>query len=108
MLRKDPFSFSLEGKRNTADNKVELYRDFLWKINFSNALYVDAELEFKKPYKVYIGGGNNSMLVKSLMKRRYWWVIVDKLTDDVNFVWTQLKVRSVYKSQTKSSKVVEV
>lgn len=44
MMRKDHFTFGLEGKRNTADNKIELYRDFLWKINFSCGLYVEAEL----------------------------------------------------------------
>ena len=99
MLKKDPFTFSLEGKRNTSENKIELYRDFLWKINFSSGLYVDAELELKKSFKVFVGGGNNSVLVKSLMKRRFWWVIVDKLTDDVNFVWTQLKNQNIYKLQ---------
>lgn len=53
----------------------------------------------KKPYKIYVGGGNNSMLIKSLMKRRFWWVLVDKITEDVNFVWTQLKVASMFEKQ---------
>jgi hypothetical protein len=31
------------------------------------------------------------MLIKSLIKRRFWWTIVDKPTEDVNFIWNQLK-----------------
>lgn len=33
------------------------------------------------------------------MKRRFWWNIVDKISDDVNFVWTQLKVPNIFKAQ---------
>lgn len=61
----------------------------------------------KKPFKVYVGGGNNSILIKSLMKRRFWWVIVDKMADDVNFTWTQLKVQGVYKLQAQSNKELQ-
>jgi tubulin--tyrosine ligase len=41
---------------------------------------------------MYLGRGNNCMLVRGLMKRRFWWTIVDRLTEEVNFVWTQLKL----------------
>ena len=99
MSRKDHFVFSMEDKRGQGENKVEIYRDFLWKVNFSNGLYVDGEVELKKPYKVYVGNGNNSSLIKILMKRKFWWVLVDKITNDVNFVWTQLKVASVFANQ---------
>ena len=71
----------------------------MWKINFSNGVYLDPELNLKKPYKVYIGGGNNSLLIKSLFKRRFWWTIVDSISDDTNFIWTQLKVPSVFRIQ---------
>lgn len=39
------------------------------------------------------------MLIKTLFKRRdNWWVITDKI-DEANFVWTQIKVSSVFSSQ---------
>lgn len=36
------------------------------------------------------------------MRRRYWWQVVDKVTDDTNFIWTQLKIAEVFKNQLKS------
>jgi len=33
------------------------------------------------------------------MRRRFWWQITDKITDDTNFVWTQLKVSDFFKTQ---------
>lgn len=77
-------------------DKVGLYRDFLWKVNYSNGLLVEAQ---DKQYKMFLGKGNNSLLIKGLMKRRFWWTIVDKVTDDVNFVWTQLKVPGYFEHQ---------
>ena len=41
MTRKDYFVFGMSEKNtNEPENKIELYRDFLWKINYSNSLYV--------------------------------------------------------------------
>ncbi len=37
------------------------------------------------------------------MRRRFWWQLVDKLSDDVNFVWTQLKVSDYFKKQPKKN-----
>lgn len=48
---------------------------------------------------MYVGRGNNCQLIRGLLKRRFWWTFVDKLTDDVNFVWTQLKVPEFYDRQ---------
>jgi hypothetical protein len=46
----------------------------------------------------YVGPGNNAMLVRSLMKRRIWWEeVADYRT--ANFVWTQLKIPSIYEGQ---------
>jgi hypothetical protein len=59
--------------------KLKSYIDFLFKVNYSNSIYVDLALvkldeAYKlRKYKVYIGRGNNSLLVKSLIKRRFWW-----------------------------------
>jgi len=35
------------------------------------------------------------------MRRRFWWQLVDKISPDVNFVWTQLKINDFVKSQKK-------
>lgn len=46
--KKDYFVFGLSDRTapestfyNYIDNRVELYRDFLWKINFSNGLFIE-------------------------------------------------------------------
>lgn len=45
-LRKDYFVFGMGDRANTESNlyvyadKIEYFRDMLWKINFSNGLYV--------------------------------------------------------------------
>ena len=59
----------------------------------NGALYLRNE----NKYKIWIGPGNNWMLIKSLIKRRYWWLIAqERNLDEVNFVWTQLKVNSIF------------
>jgi hypothetical protein len=74
--------------------KIISYVDFLWKVNYANALFVKSTPE-DTVYKAYIGPGNNSNLVKGILKRRFWWTIVDK-PEDTNFVWTQLKINSIF------------
>lgn len=60
--------------------KLKSYLDFLFKINFSNHIYVSLDLHDDAAnsikYKAYIGKGNNSLLIKGLLKRRFWWEIV--------------------------------
>lgn len=51
-----------------------MYRDMLWKVNYSNGLYVLTPDNIKNPYKFYVGEGNNSNLIRGIMKRRFWWV----------------------------------
>ena len=48
------------------------YKDFIWKVAFSNGLLHHAIPEDTK-VKVFVGKGNNSQLVRSLIKRRGWW-----------------------------------
>ena len=50
-------------------------------------------------YKVFVGQGNNSMLIRGIVRRRPWWQILDKFSDEVNFVWTQLKVNEFFTFQ---------
>jgi hypothetical protein len=46
-----------------------------------------------------VGFGNNSAIIKGILRRRFWWQIVDKVTEDTNFVWTQLKISDFLKKQ---------
>ena len=57
-----------------------MFRDFLWKLNYSNSLYVLTPENINNPnncYKVYVGPGNNSNLIKGIIKRRFWWNITN-------------------------------
>ena len=78
----------------------------LWKINFSNRLYVLTPKTIISPYKAYVGGGNNSRLIKGIVKRRYWWVLVEKsYSNEANLLWTQLKVNDFFQKQNKGVKL---
>ena len=56
------------------EKKITSYIMFLYKINFSNSIYVDLNLSNTgKIYKMKIGPGNNGRLIKSLIKRRFWF-----------------------------------
>ena len=39
------------------------------------------------------------MLIRGIARRRPWWQIVDKVSEDVNLVWTQLKVNQYFSFQ---------
>lgn len=85
--------------------KLKNFLDFLFKINFSNNIYVPLdiakteEIGFSK-YKVFIGKGNNSLLVKSLIKRRFWWEIIETPElGDMHFYWSQNIVDKVHDCQ---------
>lgn len=83
----------------------------LWKVNFSNGLYVETPETINNNYKAYIGPGNNYYLVKGVLKRRFWWTIVEKSDgvsanlEEFNFVWTQLKQNCYFKQQKDCDKV---
>lgn len=47
-----------------------------------------------------MGGGNNSNLIKGLMKRRPWFQLTEK-AQDAQFVWTQIKIPSIFANQPK-------
>ena len=53
-------------------------------------------------YRAFIGFGNNSNLIKSILKRRYWWTIVDK-SEGCHFVWSQLKINTIFRESQSSS-----
>ena len=74
------------------------YRDFMWKVGYSNNLVVEPWQQYDVKIKYYVGPGNNSNLIKGIMRRRPWFAITDKI-QDANFVWTQLKEDSIFKKQ---------
>lgn len=89
--------------------KLKSFLDFIFKINYSNQIYVNLEMFSKEEaasqfkYKIHIGKGNNSLLLKSLIKRRFWWEIVDTPLDsaltegkNINFFWSQNIINEVH------------
>ena len=105
--KKDFFVFGMSdtvGKSAEALIKLKFdnYKDFIFRVNFTNGLYVKSKQQYEKPLKVFVGFGNNSALVKGIMRRRFWWQLVDKITEDTNFVWSQLKLAEYIKGQNRS------
>lgn len=81
--------------------RFNLYKDFLFKVNFSNGVYVRSPDDIERQYKFFVGRGNNSAIIKGIMRRRFWWQLADKISPEVNFVWTQLRVNEFVRSQKK-------
>lgn len=75
----------------------------LWKVNYSNCLFVFTPEMVNNPnqgYKFYVGPGNNCNLIKGLFKRRFWWTLTtNKNEEGINFIWTQLKINLFFKQQ---------
>lgn len=83
------------------------YKDFLWKIAFSNRLTFQSPTDCPIKFKAYIGPGNNSLLVKSLIKRRNaWWTFTDRI-DEAHLVWTQIKVNDYFQLQKQHIQIVK-
>lgn len=70
-------------------------------MNYSNALYVVTPESLDVSYRVFVGLGNNSCMIKSILRRRFWWNIVEDKSqiDTCQFVWTQLKINTLFKLQ---------
>lgn len=49
------------------------YRDFIWKVAYSNGHIVQVPDEYDQKIKFYVGPGNNSNLIKGIIKRRTWF-----------------------------------
>ncbi len=80
-----------------------MYRDMLWKVNYSNCLFVftpETINNTNQAYKFYVGPGNNCNLIKGVLKRRFWWTVTaNKNEEGINFMWTQLKINQFFKQQ---------
>jgi hypothetical protein len=57
---------------------MEIYRDFLWKVNYANRLFVGTPVSVENGYRAFVGSGNNSLMVKSILRRRMWWTLVER------------------------------
>ena len=106
--KKDFFVFGMS-ENNTkvseavqVKQKMENYWDFIFRINFTNDLYVCARDE-EKTLKCFVGFGNNAAIIKGVMRRRFWWTITDKI-EEAHFAWTQLKVEDLFKRQRRNIK----
>ena len=91
--------------------KLKSFLDFIFKINYSNQIYIPLQLSNGsiKKYKAYVGNGNNSLLVKSLLKRRFWIELAESIDEEgINFYWTQNTVKKVHLKQkvAKNIKVI--
>ena len=68
--------------------KLKSFLDFIFKINYSNQIYISLQLSNAniRKYKAYVGNGNNSLLIKSLLKRRFWIEFAENIDEDgINF-----------------------
>lgn len=74
------------------------YRDFIWKVAYSNGYIVQIPEEYEQRVKFYVGPGNNSNLIKGIMNRRTWFQLVDK-SQDAQLIWTQIKVNHIFSEQ---------
>ena len=83
------------------------YRDFMWKVAFSNGLLVEPVEVYEGKLKMFIGPGNNSNLIKGIMRRRPWWTVTDK-AQDACFVWTQIKVAQLFGIQRKGERLPQL
>ena len=91
------------------DYKIFTYRELIFLVNFAHKVFdpltlietislAKTQRNSIAKYSYYVGSGNNSMLIRVLMKRRPWWYQVKQI-ENANFVWTQLKIASIHRSQ---------
>lgn len=61
-------SFNPKNYEEEYQKKIKIFMDFLYKVNFSNRVYIDMQLlPIEAPiqkYKIYVGKGNNHLLIK--------------------------------------------
>jgi hypothetical protein len=73
------------------------YRDFLWRVNYSNQIRVPPSEP--RTLKAFLGKGNNSKLIRAVLRKRWWWTVTEEYDRAVNFVWTQIKLEDYYHAQ---------
>lgn len=78
--------------------KILYYKDMIWKNSFNLGLRYTIPKNNNgetASLKYFVGKGNNSKLIKNIMAKRWWWSL-DSKEDNSNFIWTQLKIYSIY------------
>jgi hypothetical protein len=90
--------------------KLKLYLDFLFKVNFSNKIYISMQLkecEQITKYKAYVGWGNNHQIIKYCLKNRFWIELVERMEDsDVCFYWTPWPIQGLHNKQKDRDQVI--
>lgn len=79
------------------ERKLYKYLEFILLVNLSNRVYRDLDSNLPFTPKYYVGFGNNGFIIQSIMKKRGWWQ--EGTREESHFVWTQLKVNSIYPRQ---------
>jgi len=87
----------LKGNPNSVGTRIGLGMDWLFKLNWSNGIFVPAPPE-GTTYRYFLNKYNNSHLIKKMFDRRPWWKETPNPTDScVNLIWTQFPVIEAYR-----------
>ena len=57
-------------------------------------------------YAFYVGPGNNCKLIRAIMRRRPWWFECGD-AEEADFVWTQIKIKSIYEIQDENKHTID-
>lgn len=81
-----------------AKAREQLTKDWAKSLRLSNGVAVDAPTEPFFTYKYYLGRGNNHHLVKACFRARAQWSrLKEEEQPAANLVWTQSKVKALFK-----------
>ena len=83
--------------------KIHSFMQFVNILNYSNNIPIKS-ITLSDKYngqkmKVFVGHGNNRYLILALLKRRFWFEIVNKITSETKFIWTQNSIKDVHSIQ---------
>ncbi|OMJ67729.1 hypothetical protein SteCoe_35034 [Stentor coeruleus] len=76
---------------NESSVKEIIFWNWLGMIKTSNGFEI---YPHRSQFKYYVGKGNNGSLVNHILKSRFWWTRTDCI-EEANFVWTQLKNKTI-------------
>jgi len=97
-----PFKSALRDHSWVSKARQHLVQSFSLSLRLSNGVSLASETH--TPYTYYLGRGNNHNLVKNCLKSRGYWTRVDEDVDleEVNLVWTQGKVKYLFRCYPES------
>lgn len=95
-LEKVPFKEACRNRDWLPRAKEQLTKDWHKALRLSNGLTLDTDSPYT--YTYFLGKGNNHPLVKACFKARGWTRVTDEeVMGTVNLVWTQSKVKWLFK-----------